>query len=182
MGARDSLHGIKYFDATGNIVIAKIIKQMKTLRRFLQAHTLCVHGISWPTPLLFFAFNSKDRGKFYVSGFDVALALHYTNGPTVEFSYRQVATAKNNINTASTTGKRDAFIPFVPNGTDDVSYTDAANGVYIDKGWDNQNNRYFFTVVGCSVTITLVPYDSALRGLQKQVPGLSVSLPQQQCE
>ncbi|GFO43715.1 napsin a aspartic peptidase [Plakobranchus ocellatus] len=129
-----------------------------------------------------FAFNSKDRGKFYVSGFDVAMALYYNDGPTVQFSYRQVATAKNNINTASTTGKRNAFIPFVPDGTDDVSYTDAANGVYIDKGWDNQNNRYFFTVVGCSVTITLVPYDSGLRGLQKQVPGLSLSLSQPRLE
>ncbi|GFO43717.1 reverse transcriptase-like protein [Plakobranchus ocellatus] len=83
---------------------------------------------------------------------------------------------------ASTSGKRGASIPFVPDGKDDVSYRDTANGVYIDKGWDNQNNRYFFSVVGCNVTITLVPYDSGLRGLQKQVPGLSLSLLQPRCE
>ncbi|GFO41562.1 hypothetical protein PoB_006806700 [Plakobranchus ocellatus] len=124
---------------------------------------------------LIYAFNSKDRGKFHVSGFDISLYLDYIPGRTREFSYRQVATAKNNVNTAASYGKIGRASPFVPDGTDDISYSDTANGIYIQKGWDNVNNRFFFTVVGCGVTVSLVPYDSGLRGSQKQVPGLSIS-------
>ncbi|GFO43701.1 hypothetical protein PoB_007020600 [Plakobranchus ocellatus] len=125
--------------------------------------------------VLVYGFNSKDRGKLYVSGFDVALFIEYTPGGLREFSYRQVATAKNNVNTAASYGKIGTADPFVPDGTDDMTYSDTTKGVYIQRGWDNVNNRFFFTVVGCGVTVSLVPYDSGLRGSQKQVPGLSIS-------
>ncbi|GFO43696.1 polyprotein [Plakobranchus ocellatus] len=46
---------------------------------------------------------------------------------------------------AGSYGKIGTADPFVPEGSDDMTYSDTTNGVYIQRGWDNVNNRFFFT-------------------------------------
>ncbi|GFN88300.1 hypothetical protein PoB_001480600 [Plakobranchus ocellatus] len=88
-----------------------------------------------------YAFNSKAKGKLFVSGFDVGIVFNFNVGFAIEYSFRQFATADDNVN--------------------NVSIIDV----------DNVNNAK-----GCGLDIFFVPFDSALKLRQKQMPGLSVAV------
>ncbi|RUS84117.1 hypothetical protein EGW08_008091, partial [Elysia chlorotica] len=124
-----------------------------------------------------YGMNAKYDGKMFVMGFDVALKIVYTqNNKIVESSYRQYGSADNNENDVVAFGKNGAWAPFVPDGTDDISYKDAPKGIQIDTHWDHRVNRFSYTVTGCGLKVTFVPYDRSLKLNQRQVPGLSVSV------
>ncbi|GFO11716.1 hypothetical protein PoB_003822100 [Plakobranchus ocellatus] len=125
-----------------------------------------------------FAFNLKDKGKFYVAGFDVGLSIAYNSlGPVFDYSFRQTAVANNNVNTAQSLGYMDQSRPFVPGSSDNImQYMDNLHDVYVYNEYDSANNRYHFRIDGCGVDISFVPYDTGLRRAQKQVPGLSVRI------
>ncbi|GFN81830.1 hypothetical protein PoB_000833600, partial [Plakobranchus ocellatus] len=66
--------------------------------------------------------------------------------------------------------------PFVANGTDIVQFSDSNNDVGLTIDWDEFNNRFTYKAKGCGLDIFFVPFDSALKLKQKQMPGLSVAV------
>ncbi|KAK3742190.1 hypothetical protein RRG08_056548 [Elysia crispata] len=124
-----------------------------------------------------YGMNAKINGKMVVMGFDVALRLVYTQSNNiVQSSFRHYGIASNNVNNVQSYGKNGAFLPFVPDGSENIEYRDSPNGVRVDTDWDRRDNRLSYLVTGCGIKVTFVPYDKGLHLAQKQVPGLAISV------
>ncbi|GFO34012.1 hypothetical protein PoB_006051700 [Plakobranchus ocellatus] len=123
-----------------------------------------------------YAFNSKSKGKFYVSGFDVGITFITYNPPNAtRFSYRRFVTTANHVNTASRNGHIGQAVPFIHDGTQNITFQ-TSDGIGLTSSYQNTNNRFVFKALGCGITVSLVPYDSVLRLIQPQIPGLTVAI------
>ncbi|GFS13028.1 hypothetical protein ElyMa_003127000 [Elysia marginata] len=125
-----------------------------------------------------YGFNRRVKGKWYVYGFDATVRLDYdTVPPKSDFisSFRHYGVSssyKNTVGKSGVSGQWDSFT----SGNGGVPYLDHVNGVKILFTWDNVNNRFVYTVEGCGIQVTHVPFDTHELLKQKQVPGLSISV------
>ncbi|XP_055900883.1 uncharacterized protein LOC106059749 [Biomphalaria glabrata] len=118
------------------------------------------------------SFQSRSRGKFYVSGYEVAIKLEYSYG-TVKNVSSIVFGPQGGV---QENGTDNAFLPDGPYANDNVDYNDTANNVRITRYYDSNNDQYVFEADACGIRATLVPYDT-VSGLDRvRVPGVSVAI------
>ncbi|GFN86581.1 hypothetical protein PoB_001308700 [Plakobranchus ocellatus] len=120
--------------------------------RYLASHvqTILLNKLGQPIGTCearIYAFNSKSKGKIYVSGFDIGITYTFTGSPnSVPYSFRQFATTDNSLNYESSAGFIGQALPFKPDGTDSVDFHNYGTGVHQAVSYEIANNRYRFQV------------------------------------
>ncbi|GFO26222.1 hypothetical protein PoB_005272700 [Plakobranchus ocellatus] len=125
------------------------------------------------------AYNSKSKGKYFVSGFDLGIKMYtslFGGFEVINYSYRLAATASNNVNSMTQFGRTGQSYPFVVGGDELIRLDFVDYNVGFRFDFDSNNNRYIVRPTGCGIDINFVPYDTTLRMSQKQVPGLSIAV------
>ncbi|GFN86580.1 G patch domain-containing protein 1-like [Plakobranchus ocellatus] len=102
-----------------------------------------------------YAFNSKSKGKFYVSGFDVGITfITYSPPNATSFSYRRFVTTANHVNTASSNGHIGQAVPFIHDGTQNITFQ-TSDGIGLTSSYQNTNNRFVFKNVSQQQRLTV---------------------------
>ncbi|KAK3742192.1 hypothetical protein RRG08_056550 [Elysia crispata] len=122
------------------------------------------------------SFNAKYRGKFFLHGFDVALAIKYDSGKKVKLSSRHYGVAKYGRYVFKNRGTEGKFWQNGPWQRDDINYEDPATGVKVEVYQDPDNNQLVYEAKRCGYRATFVPYDIKDRRAQVSLPGMSFAV------